>query len=473
MTPSQHKTFLDCIVHVHEPEFISLLQNSLALSLRVDGSVDRTQDHNVYLMGHVVHKNATVSNVFIGFQIPQRGKSLGYFECMKKIVNNIWNWEQCLALVTSLVTDGEPLNTGSEQGLWARFVEEVRKSTARKQPIVSIWCVPHRFNLAWKDLCKDCSMIADIVAQATSLSSHFHKSGDRTQKLRNIAIAKNLNKPLRYVTNFEVRWTEFVFDLLTVTLRNWRSSMAYFESEKEEGLANRWLLYDRLHFLTFITDILQLLKKFQKTFESNTISILHIQPKKRELLDHLQNAITSPVSRGWEELFLGNVEYKSDGKYFYGHKLLENSGRSTTTHSCVFNFSNRRSIIHALTLRLNQRLDYDIKLQEDLQPLLEIRTNNSDYSLKLCYRTIVSDCDENSFYREYNMAADLLTGYEFNNPLDTLQKLHTLVPDELPTLKLALARVVAAKPHSADVERLISKQLKNIFFPLFQTTVLL
>lgn len=116
---------------------------------------------------------------------------------------------------------------------------------------------------------------------------------------------------------------------------------------------------------------------------------------------------------------------------------------------------------------LKGRLDLDIDLQEDLQPLLEIKRTVSEESLKRCYTAIAKDCDENTFYHEYRTAADLLLGHDFTNTLNTLQKLLELVPDELPILKLALARVSAAKPHSADVERLISKILEANSYHFF------
>ena len=54
--------------------------------LRIDASVDRTQCHNVFVMGNVVHKNARVSTIFIGFDVPKEGKSLGYYECAKALL---------------------------------------------------------------------------------------------------------------------------------------------------------------------------------------------------------------------------------------------------------------------------------------------------------------------------------------------------------------------------------------------------
>lgn len=117
--------------------------------------------------------------------------------------------------------------------------------------------------------------------------------------------------------------------------------------------------------------------------------------KKEELIGKLLKCIDECVDNGWEQLFLANVETKTDGIYLFGHKLLKHCGRSNTNSSCAF---------------------------------------------------IVS------------------TQYNFKNPYETLNKLESLVPGQLPVLKCALARVVAAKPHSADVKRLISKKFKNYGF---------
>lgn len=79
---------------------------------------------------------------------------------------------------------------------------------------------------------------------------------------------------------------------------------------------------------------------------------------------------------------------------------------------------------------------------------------------------IVSDYDENVFYSEYMTAVQLLKDESPENPLDILKELNRRVPNQLLVLKNALARVAAAKPHSADVERLISKRLSTIVFTL-------
>lgn len=201
---------------------------------------------------------------------------------------------------------------------------------------------------------------------------------------------------------------------------------------------------------------LSLLKSFQKTFQTDNISILEVQHKKEKLTERLLICIDECVQDGWKQFFLAIMWKKSNGIYFYGHKLFENQGRSTTNPTCVFTNSERTSIIHLLIQNINARLDDDIEMQESLKPLAAIKAIVSRQSLKRCYKFIVPDFDETTFSRYYSTAAELFEQCNFNNPEETLQTLHLLVPGELTVLKCALARVAAAKPHSADVERLIS-----------------
>lgn len=58
-------------------------------------------------------------------------------------------------------------------------------------------------------------------------------------------------------------------------------------------------------------------------------------------------------------------------------------------------------------------------------------------------------------------AAAILTKSEAKIPLACLKLLTDLFPDQLQTLKTALARIATAKQHSADMERLIIKILSS------------
>lgn len=79
--------------------------------------------------------------------------------------------------------------------------------------------------------------------------------------------------------------------------------------------------------------------------------------------------------------------------------------------------------------------------------------------MKECYSEIVPDMDVVQFCSEYRTAAQCLAEYrnECNGQHEALKMLTNTNPNQFTVLKTALARIVAAKPHSAEVERFISK----------------
>lgn len=113
----------------------------------------------------------------------------------------------------------------------------------------------------------------------------------------------------------------------------------------------------------------------------------------------------------------------------------------------------RIKIVDKLIQHLAVRFGLDEPLQMALRPL----STASLSELKTCHTAIIPDLDETLFTQEYYEAAHLLANFEFKTTLETLQTLQSICPSELSVLKRALARVAAAKPHSADIERLISK----------------
>lgn len=89
ITPTQHAQFLDSIVQSDIDRFASSLMNSLAVSVRVDGAVDQTADHNVFVMANVVNRGASMQTVFLGFGIPEDEVegAVAYCQCMQTVVN--------------------------------------------------------------------------------------------------------------------------------------------------------------------------------------------------------------------------------------------------------------------------------------------------------------------------------------------------------------------------------------------------
>lgn len=301
LTPHYHGIFLDCIVQSDLDKVRLCLSQALAVSLRLDASVDRTLNHYVYVMAHIIKQDATTSTLFIGFSEPKTGGADAYVQCLKDVVKQILPWDTVFKVVTSIVTDGEPLNTGRLNGLVARLVDE-RLCLARlfppQLPLFSIWCVPHRINLAWKSVCR-IHIIARTIRCCTALSTYFRKSAKRTRNLRNAAAENNFNPTLRFPAFFKIRWTEHLFNLLNAVLRNWRAMIKYFESKDLKSRLQTWLSYDRLHFITFLVDILSLIKKFQKSCQSDCISIVDVLPLRGNLIDNLKRCENETLEDGW------------------------------------------------------------------------------------------------------------------------------------------------------------------------------
>lgn len=236
LNPSHHAELLNTIVQSDIMNLRNRLRNALAISLRFDSSTDRTQNHNVYLMANIIFRDTSISTIFLGFLTPLDGNSdaTTYFQLIKKIVKRYLPWDELFQLTTSVVSDGASVNTGKYEGLWIQMKKERRASNNSNLPLFSIWCIAHRVNLVWKAVCENHCLVKNLIQDMSNLSSYFHQSGERTQKLKHISSENNITNILKYPTYFAVRWTEFTFDLLNAVLRNWRGSIVYFTSENKQ-----------------------------------------------------------------------------------------------------------------------------------------------------------------------------------------------------------------------------------------------
>ena len=136
--------------------------------------------------------------------------------------------------MSSLVTDGASANTGEKGGgLWT-IINRMRGGAQTDYsdeclcPLMKIWCMAHRLNLAWKSVGDTVPELNVVFRQLTGLSSLFHKSGLRTRELKSIAAENNL-KLLNLPKTFEVRRTEFTTKLVTAVLTSWHALVFYFQ----------------------------------------------------------------------------------------------------------------------------------------------------------------------------------------------------------------------------------------------------
>lgn len=163
------------------------------------------------------------------------------------------------------------------------------------------------------------------------------------------------------------------------------------------------------------------------------------------------------VEGGWEELFLSKVETVGHSSSFLGSTLTMNQARGRRTRSTKFTNFNRKQIINSLTQHLKLRFCIDESIQIAIKPLAEISTSASEQELKTFHSVMIPDLDEGQFLLQYYQAAEFLRPFECQTALEGLQMLISKCPDKFGIVKSALARCLATKPHSPDVELLISK----------------
>lgn len=457
--PAHHADLLQCIVDTNKPQIKNQLNNSLAISLRVDGSVDRSQIHNNHIMANVINKDGSESLLFLGFSETKTRGATGYLQSLKDATERLISWDELLSKTSSIVTDGENLNTGEAGGLWALMQAERDKSSSNL-PLLKIWCAAHRINLAWKSVTQTVIEVRSLIQTSASLCTYFHTSGHRTAEIKAIASENNL-KYLHYPNYFEVRWTEFSCHLIEVILRNWQSCILYFkkyQNESEEtGHLKFWLTKDNIHLACVLADILYLYKRFQKSFQDDGVTLFDIQAKKENVITKFRAIMATPLVGGFEELFQNTIVTHGDQISFHGHELNDKRRRSETHNKYTSDKREftavRNDTINAVINFLQNRMERDVSFCSSISPINKLLEKITDDDLRNCHASICPDLELREFCAEYREASELPNLRECNpvQLLKTVAKYQTY-----PALTVALARVVAAKPHSADVERLIS-----------------
>lgn len=145
--------------------------------------MDRNQKHNVFVMVEVLKKRRNYRNVVSRFRCPENTWCNRLFAVFKKSCYESFNLGRVLC-AHIIDRDRWRKNMGHSNGLVANL-KELRNSCGSNLPLLSIWCVPHRINLAWKSASK-INIIASLITRARKLSTHFHKSAKRTSKLNDV-----------------------------------------------------------------------------------------------------------------------------------------------------------------------------------------------------------------------------------------------------------------------------------------------
>lgn len=458
--PNFHAELIDCIVTADRDLIANKINECVALSLRVDGSVDRTSIDKIYVLAKTVNKSGHLESIFIGVGVQTERKASGLFEAVKNTINQNGEnlFEVCVRKMTSFVTDGASINTGERTGLW-QIIDDQAKRIGITQNIVKIWCAAHRSDLVLKDLKKKVLCVNSMIDTLKSISSHFHVSAMRTNALKNIAATEGtglLNLPRFY----EVRWAEFTSNLLRAVLVSWNTLVIYFSKQTDaadKGFRDYLTNYDNLKLIALMADVMYLFTIFQKRAQANDLNIVSLVRHLNWLQSKIDFMETSDVSEGWSQKLSSSIILKTINgdeenkvRTLKGIELTDNDSRIIRNKRIDFTIIRKR-ITKSIAKCLHDRFVIDMNLVEKLGPFCKL---DSSANVKIVTELIAPDMNDCDLYMQYEDACSV---QEFKN-LSFIELLPQLARDHESFGKVfeVFARIAAATPHSADVERSIS-----------------
>ena len=204
--------------------------------------------------------------------------------------------------------------------------------------------------------------------------------------------------------------------------------------------------------------------------QSDSVLVFDLVKERDKFLARLATAKEKPVIGDWEELFLSTItvishegdesenesEESENGWEFHGIKLETSTRRRRQYHLYVTDSRTIEAVRNEILLSLENFLSERLQADEwkELLPLAQMKVDVSDDELRACHKMIIPDCDLFEFCQSYREAV-AIPSIQDEGPRSVLKQIVGM--EEMKTLAIALARVIAAKPHSADVERLISR----------------
>jgi len=359
----------------------------------------------------------------------------------------------------------EPVQTGQKAGLWTlldnKRKENCEANTTNLPPLIKIWCAVHRSNLAWQSVSDSVAEVGHVFQQLIGICSFFHKSGLRTRELRVVACQNHI-KVLRLPKVFEVRWTEFTYNLLHAVLSSWHALMLYFQNSQEKP-AGGFMAFlgriDNLELISFLADTLVVFSRYQKQMQCDSTTILDVETLTARVKAKLTSLKFAPLLGGWVSQLTEQMQQtEPDGQVtLNGFTLHSVTRRRREHHQSVSDIREiaavKIEVIDSLVEFLTQRFSVDDELLSIVKPFANLMTYAD---LKSVHAILGTDFNLQTLGLEYDEIMQM-------DDLEALRKL--TLQDKVCQLAQSkhymavttiLARLVAAKPHSADVERLIS-----------------
>ena len=504
LNPTMHRELLHSIAEVGRGNLVNELSNALAISLSYDGSVDAYQEDSKYVGVRYVTPEGEMNVKFLGSEEPTERGVLGAVGAIRNVVNNCqWKFDDAVKVISGLTTDGESLNTGSKNGLWAKLQELCSLH------VVCFWCACHRSSLALKNLFKTVDEADRVLQSCRNVATFFRTSGIRSLELTRIAESIN-EKLLRFPEHKEVRMTEFTANLLRVMIRNLPSCLNYWKQRSEDktetdadrnqmrGFLRTWTNSDHLKLLHVLLDCCEVMERLQKRLQYSFATLQDVAAVKTWAMASLNAMIHSPSVGGHEHCFLSSIltdhdDTEAEDGMWHGFQLTHyrrrQTGRAhlfTSTSSRSFD-AVRHEVIMSLINFIDSRLDSGDVM--DFLPVLfnprcwTERASDHDFvevfgraEMVNFQKKYVPDLNVSSLVSDFTLIKSSLKNDKLSlESLTTDTACHgerrkgTDVPEQcklnlltyalrlnVSTFAVACARMMAVFPHSMYVERLVS-----------------
>lgn len=363
-----HLDLMNAIVQSHRNEFHRKIKESLALSLRIDGSIDFTHVDKIYVMGKLVNLDGSRELIFIGIgeqkERKAQGLMLAVIDALKVAFGDA---NLILSKISSLCTDGTNVNTGENNSLW-KLIDEEAKTAGSKIPLLKIWCAAHRAELAWKSAAAAIPEATRILTVLSSISTYFHYSSLRTAELKKIASDHSL-RVLSIPKIFEIRWSQFTFTLLRNVLVSWKALVFYFQKNETNAQCAGYLDYltklDNVKLIAFLTDALFVFKRFHKKLQSDQLTLIEMKKFVRTILSSLKGMESIQLSGGFETILAKKLVIEPDeNEIFLDSIELQPPEEHRTRHGNRNFVDVRTGVLVALQKFLNDGFQIDDELFE-------------------------------------------------------------------------------------------------------------
>lgn len=457
VSPVAHLDLMSSIVSGDCSNMKNKLSSCLAISLRMDGSIDQKQKDKIYVLASITNTDGGSENIFLGMDEQVESGAAGLLKTALRAIENNFSenfmYQHILNKVSSICTDGANVNKGEKKGLWKLLDDEIKIKTNSRIPLIKIWCSVHRSDLVFNDLTKSITEISSVLSTLNKIATYFHSSSLRSAQLK--LISEQYGTQLKTMPKlFEVRWVQFTHQLVRAVLESWNTIILYcqkYPDAQSNGFHTFLINIDKLKQITFIGDLTFLFKRFQKKLQATSLTLPKLSEEVNLLISSIDDMVETPILDGYEHSLEKSVIIDGD-KMLLKDIELEKGRASRAT---AFNFNDFRSNT-ASTLKtfLNERLvTQNAELIEVMKSFLKF---DESVDIGKVHEMLGSDLNGSNLHIQYM-------------ELKKLPDIKKLAPRELakylaaPERKqffyetlIILSRILALSPNSADCERTVS-----------------